>query len=113
MQLIDQLLINRNKRDEHKQHLKELEKEWDEYHSPSAAAAAAPNNASDDDDVVVATPIATYDNAAAAAAVKITVEHREHAMQLNPQIYLCHLPHGSDINAVKKTLLIQAFAARN
>ena len=25
-QLIDQLLINRNKRDEHKQHLKELEK---------------------------------------------------------------------------------------
>ncbi|MFM7979214.1 MAG: hypothetical protein ACKPKO_07845, partial [Candidatus Fonsibacter sp.] len=40
------------------------------------------------------------------------VEHTEHPAQLFPTIYRCDLTCGSTVNAVKKDLLIQEFAAR-
>ena len=113
------MLINRNKRDEHKQLLREFENEWAEYHSPSAAAAATPTDTDEEEETSSnnLNPIAPYDNADTAAAaavtsVTITVKHTDHPMQLLPDVYVCKLPHGSDANSVKNDLLFQHFAAR-
>ena len=111
--LITQLLIIRDERDKHKQSLQELLDEQQAYHNQASAAAAA---AADDDDIeeVVGdnTAIATYDNGAAAAAITITTHHRDHAMQLHPDIYVSFLPYGSSVAALKRDLLDQHFCCQ-
>jgi uncharacterized membrane protein YkoI len=123
-QLLDQLIINRTNRDEHRQLLKELEKEqtelaaaaasYDVVEPASAAAAAAATDSDEDDDEEESSssikPIATYDNAASAAfaaaaaeLIKITVKHRNWAM-LDEDKYEALWRRLTDVKTIKQWL---------
>ena len=120
MDLIAQLSIHRDEYNEHKRLLQERLDEQVRFSNPAvaaaatAAAAAAVGDNGDEEDVSSHNldPIATYDNAAAAAtSVTITVNHLNHPMQLFPDTYVCILPRGSDVKSFKSELLAQHFAA--